>query len=655
MSNRPDVRSEMPPPATPLPWPPPGLERLQGRAWRVIGLTWTASLILVLPLLWALAVEQPLYSLGPFEDDWRVGLGLAVLGAVLALVAFGDLVGLLRAAARGSSLGYGDGTVVQVACDLGRDTGFLIQGMRHFSPVAKERRAAIVRSRLWGAGLLLAAALWLVAGFGISILLASRGFLTPPAVWLLTIGPTGVMLAAALLLLLGEYVRVGSARGLWARAAGDERVLAESASWTERLDDAGAVIAIGPGRGAGADRFRSGALGAVLLFVLGVVPTLAIAVSTTLGPVLANIAVPTFLAVQELAGATEVMRERIDPEVDPEVGPEAAGAALQNLAFVGSASGTEAGERVPQRTYAKGWFPNPEVFPDPFSETVARELMARPLAERPESERAALRQAAAHPAHEEFRILAQAGSVDIVSGRWTLPFPDSMTFQDLPWPRFQAYRTAGLAQVARASVELSDGRPAEAKRALADLTATGFLLIDNGPTLLDNLMGVVLVNMAGDALEAYHERVGGSTEARALASARASAANSARKARAGMIPEDIHSLLQGVPQLVETEDALRGLRWEYFSTFNTLAPCMNLHKMVFGSDDSYAAWRERARESLVRVGGEGDLFDLAENGATGLRNRQVEGFLPRFLSLMLGGRGTPGSCAALIASIESGG
>jgi hypothetical protein len=122
-----------------------------------------------------------------------------------------------------------------------------------------------------------------------------------------------------------------------------------------------------------------------------------------------------------------------------------------------------------------------------------------------------------------------------------------------------------------------------------------------------------------------------------------------------MIPEDIHSLLQGVPQLVETEDALRGLRWEYFSTFNTLAPCMNLHKMVFGSDDSYAAWRERARESLVRVGGEGDLFDLAENGATGLRNRQVEGFLPRFLSLMLGGRGTPGSCAALIASIESGG
>jgi hypothetical protein len=47
----------------PLSWPPPGLERLQGRVWRVIAVGWIGSLVLVLPLLWALAVEQPFYSL----------------------------------------------------------------------------------------------------------------------------------------------------------------------------------------------------------------------------------------------------------------------------------------------------------------------------------------------------------------------------------------------------------------------------------------------------------------------------------------------------------------------------------------------------------------------------------------------------------------
>ena len=45
----------------PLSWPPPGLERLQGHLWRAILISWAGSVILVLPLLWALAVEQPFY------------------------------------------------------------------------------------------------------------------------------------------------------------------------------------------------------------------------------------------------------------------------------------------------------------------------------------------------------------------------------------------------------------------------------------------------------------------------------------------------------------------------------------------------------------------------------------------------------------------
>ncbi len=108
-----------------------------------------------------------------------------------------------------------------------------------------------------------------------------------------------------------------------------------------------------------------------------------------------------------------------------------------------------------------------------------------------------------------------------------------------------------------------------------------------------------------------------------------------------------------MPTLVQNEDALRGLRWEYFATFNMLAPCINLHKMVFGPDETYAEWRQSAERSIVRTPGEQELFDLAESGVLGSGGQDLQGFLANFLSLVLGSEGAPGSCASLIASLQS--
>ena len=634
----------------PLSWPPPGLERLQGSLWRVIVLGWIGSLVLVLPLMWALAVEQPFYSLGPFEDNWQLGLGIAVLGAVIVVIAFGLFFGILRTSAHAADMGYGSLTILEVASDSRHDTGFLIQGKRHFGSLDSERLTSVVKARLSGAALVLAGALWLVVGFGTAIVLAARGFVTPSGIWLMTWGPTGLMAVAGLFLLVRQNSTVRAARNGWQAQEGSDRVLAESVAWSETLEKAGDAIVLGAGPKEEAGRFRSGALVLAALFVIGFVPTMTISVTTAIGPILAEIAVPSFQPVQEAAGGAEALR-RYQLAQDPTITPEDAGAALQNLAFVGGQPSPEATERRPSVVYAEPWFPNADYFPDPFSESVAADLLSRPVsAFRPE-EQGALRQAASHPAQVEFERLARARLVDVVSGRWTLPFLDSTTFHDL-WPRFPELRTAGLARVAKAAVEVSDGKVQEAEVTLRELISTGFLLIDQGPTLLDNLMGVVLANMGGDALEAYYRRVGQSALADELDWARTAALLSAQKARAGLIPEDIHALLQGIPDLVEAEGALRGLRWEYFATFNTLAPCINLHKMVFGPDRAYVEWRERVRDALVRVRGERDLFDLAESGVIGVGGQELQGFFPRFLSLTLGSGGAPGSCASLIASLQ---
>ena len=643
----PTVRTTPPP----LSWPPPGLERLQGGLWLVIGLAWTGSLILVLPLLWALAVEQPIYSLGPFEENWQLGMGIAIIGGILVVLAFGHLLLLVRFAAKAAEMGYGTTTILEVACDSRRDTGFLIQGKRHFGGLDDENRAKVVRGRLRGAVLVLTSALWLAFGFGIAILLAARGFVTPSGIWLLALGPSSVLAVAGAFFLITQNSTVRELLFEWDAQEGANRVHMESAAWNERLDEAGSTIVMGAGARGEAGRFRLASTGVVVAFVLALAPTAMVTVTTAIGPILAEIAVPTFMAVQEMAGAAEILR-RYQLEADPSVDAVEAGQALQNLAFVGSGGDTEPFERTAATVYAEPFFPDP-FFPDPFAERVAHDLVERPLGSFSEDEQAALRQAAAHPAQGELDLLARAALVDVVTGRWVLPFPDSLTFQDLPWPRFQSFRTAGLARVSKAAVELDGGDAAQAERTLRELVTTGFLLIDQGPTLLDNLIGVELTRMGADALEALYTRTGREAEAEALAWGRAGALEAAGKARAGLVPEDARSLLQGVPELVENDEALRGLRWEYFATFNMLAPCINLQKMVFGPGEDLEEWRRRAERSIVRVPGEQELFDLAEHGVIGTTGAETRGLLPRLLGIVLGSGGAPGSCASLISSLQS--
>jgi hypothetical protein len=630
------------------------MERLQGRLWRVISVSWIGSIILVAPLLWELSVEQPFWSLGPFGGEWQVGTTIAGMGVLVLLGAFGTFFDLMRQSAKAADAGFGTLTIVEVLTDVGRDTGFLIQGKRHFGLLGPRKRAVLVRARLRGAAFMLAAALWLTVGFGLAVLLAARGFVTPSGSLLVTVGPSAVLLLLGLITLGAQFLQVRSVQSAWLVQEGLDKVQTEAGSWIDRLEAADETVALGAGPVGEGRKFRSGATAVVILFALMLIPTVTVAITASIGPILAEVAVPTFLSVQEMAGAAETLRRyQLPPETVAT--PNEAGQALQNIAFVGGGD-PEPWERAPSTLYGEGWFPDPDDFPDPYSETVAHELMSRPFTSFSAEEQAALRQAATHPAHEAFHILARAQLVDVVSGRWLLPFPDTLTFQALPWPRFAAFRTAGLAQVAKAAVEVADGRSEVGEETLRELISTGFLLIDQGPTLIDNLMGVVLANMGGDALEGYYERSGRTGDAQALKWAREGAAAAARKSRAGLIAEDIHSLLQGIPDLVEEGEALRGLRWEYFATFNTLAPCINVHKMVFGPDESYDDWRARARDALVRVRGEVELFELAEgNSFNRSADAELEGFLPRFLSLTLGSGGSPGSCASLVSKLEAGG
>jgi hypothetical protein len=637
-----------------LPWPPPGLEWAQGKVWKVITLAWIGALVLVTPLLYSLGGEPEFWSLGPLETHWELGLLIAGVGSIILLSALVQLYNLARLAGQAADQGYSFLTIVEAACDVSRDTGFLLMGKRYFQRFTSGHRGALARRRMWGELLLLVGAIWLAVGFSLSVILAARGILSARETWLLTVAPSAIFVVIGGVLYGLPSFRIRMARRWWVlEEGGKDRVKSEVDNWLGVLEGADDEdFAMGGGKGGQAGVFRHGALLVALVSLVIFVPTLTVAFSATVGPILAQIALPQFLSVQEMAGAVEALRRYRLPVTSDRNATEV-GQALHVLEFVGSPVGAkEDHELAPARPYPEHWFPNPDLFPDIFSEGVGRDLVLQIRSGLSAEHMDAIRRAANHPAQAEFDVLATADRIDMVATRWVTPFADSLNVLSLPWPRFTELRFAALARISKGMVEQMNGQGEEAEHTIREVISAGFLLVDNGPTLIDNLIGVVIANIGGDALEGLYELQGRTGDLETLQWSREVGVNAARAARTGVPDSDIHTTLRGIPEVVTNPDALRGLRWEYFATFNILAPCINLHKMVFGPDETYEDWLDDARESLVRVPGEAPLFDLAQTEISSAGKQG--GFFPWLLRLTLGAQTRPGSCVNLISSAQLG-
>ena len=72
----------------------------------------------------------------------------------------------------------------------------------------------------------------------------------------------------------------------------------------------------------------------------------------------------------------------------------------------------------------------------------------------------------------------------------------------------------------------------------------------------------------------------------------------------------------------------RGLRWEYFMTFNSFGSCLNLQNVVFGEGDDYDAWVAKARSTLVRYPSEADVFELFKAGLLGTKGHPMTRCVP---------------------------
>lgn len=634
--------------STILKWPPPGLERTQGDLWRVAVSAGLAGVFLVLPLLFIAGRVHGFATFGPFADAWWVTLGLATVGLAFALDALVRASTTLRRAGRARARGYGLDTIAQVLADSGRDMGFLLSGARQFSVMDARERSAIVAIRVTAALLVTAAGLWLNFGMAFGLFLAARGTLGPGQLVTFVLAPAGVAYLCGVVATLVQDTRVRRARRVWYQQPWSEDLALEeiaawhtNAPWGPTLSE--------PSEAVGRPLVWAGMAVGVAAIII-VAPVLTLAPASAVAPILTTVAAPSFDAYRPRVAAAEAYRS-YTADGDVSVGAAEAGAWLHTLMFVGVDREAGPGERAPSSRFSEPWFDDADDEGGPLF--LPRHLWGDSLITRVDRGLSVeqldyLADIVDHPASELFSRLASATALDVGSARWVTPFPSGTTVATVPVPRFGAFRRAADVHVARAAFAFSEGRLDDAEQLLREVVAVGFLLADDGPTLIDNLIGITIVERGGGALASFYRASGQIEASSELSRLRLVAERAAN--RVPTLDTSPEGFVNALPDLVLDSTGVRGFRWEYFINLATIAPCMNVHRMVFGPGAEYSAFIEEARASLVRFPSEEAFFELARYGWLGGTESVRPPMLRRLAALFM--NDSEDSCASMVQQVE---
>lgn len=322
------------------------------------------------------------------------------------------------------------------------------------------------------------------------------------------------------------------------------------------------------------------------------------------------------------------MRAFASPK-DPAITPLQAGLALEALQPPRTAAGFRY-NRVPSRPEAP--WRNPETLRSPFSEELAHPSYNGPSAKVldvaprgfTKAEMAYLERVATAPVWREFDRVAQAPAVDLIGGQFVAPFSSDVSAWQVPVIRFAATKEMAHASAARAAYHLARGQPDAAEAALRSVVSFGFALIDNGTFLIDQLIGVVIVEIGRDQLAHLYAVTGNPAgkllPANLITQTAVSGAASAPRIPAAVTafdPMPDESVAEIRARLIGRAAAPQVSRATRFETLMelSLAPCTNVRELLFGPKVDVRNAFDRARRELARYPSEAALIDLIQRSA----------------------------------------
>jgi hypothetical protein len=495
--------------------------------------------------------------------------------------------------------------------------------MREYAALSAPERSALRRWRLGRETTLLAAAALPAPLLLASVWFGSRGMITPQTVPWLVLGPSVVFALASGSLARREQRSAGAARRRIGRRA--TRREAEAAELVEPWNTAFEAVRRGQALGRGPQRRPAPGIAAATAVLVGTLLSVVIVsplwLVGSIGPVLWQVITPRYQNTLEKYQIAESTRPWAAPK-DSSIDPTEAGRAWYSVV---SAGGDPAGRPVenPVPYPLPPWLPKE---PGPFADTG---FVPAPGAPNPSTivlrarqrfspaERVYLARLARHPGWQHVRTVARAPAVDLLGARFTLPLAESMAWFNLPVPPISGTKVMAYATAGRVAHLLSDGRELEAEQAAREAIGFGFSMADEGLTLLDALIGLVIVGIAQQELQQLYELTGNPEGERVRAAREAAVAARDTALAAGADPESSTSGAQFDPVVVRQDMARvlrsrqlpRSIRAEALAGLG-FAPCTNVRELIFGPDAELTALFAEVERTLARFPSERALIEM---------------------------------------------
>ncbi len=221
-------------------------------------------------------------------------------------------------------------------------------------------------------------------------------------------------------------------------------------------------------------------------------------------------------------------------------------------------------------------------------------------------ELAYLRSVAEAPIWRDVERLVSAPAVDMIGGRFVLPFRADATVWAMPVVRFNDTKRLAYAGVSRAAYYVAMGQPQQAEAALRTVVSYGFLLVDNGSHALDAMIGRVMIGIGQNGLHQLYT-MKGDTRGMALTAPFENVVGQTIAPVRGEVDasEELARLLRdakdpGMPRTVRLE-ALRQLAF---------SSCSSVRGVLFGPSAAVQGAFAQARGDLARYPSERAYLDL---------------------------------------------
>ena len=209
------------------------------------------------------------------------------------------------------------------------------------------------------------------------------------------------------------------------------------------------------------------------------------------------------------------------------------------------------------------------------------------------------------PVWRNFDLIARAPAVDLIGGRFKLPFSPDVRAYQLPLFKYKFAKEVAYAAVSRAAYHMALGQRDSAETILRSVVSFGFMLVDNGTSILDELIGNVIVGIGRDGLLRFYVITNDPRASMPALSIPARVAATPNPMRAGNM-EDRRRLL-----ITRSQDARTspGERYEALHLLSASA-CTNVRELLLGRRSDVTDALRNASMHLARYPSERALVEL---------------------------------------------